>query len=48
MTGPDTETRVITMNNLVSIGNATLIGAEQPATLRAPEIEKGVGCDFAS
>src|SRR5271168_444393 len=36
------------MNNLVSIGNATLIGAEQPATLRAPEIEKGVGCDFDS
>jgi len=26
--------------------NAGLIGIEQPATLRAPEIEKGVGCDF--
>src|SRR5260221_8845708 len=27
-------------------GTATLIGMEQPDTLRAPEIEKGVGCDF--
>src|SRR5215467_7923105 len=27
-------------------GTATLIGIEQPETLRAPEIEKGVGCDF--
>src|SRR5258706_9323670 len=27
-------------------GTATLIGIEQPDTLRAPEIEKGVGCDF--
>jgi quinolinate synthase len=37
------------MNNLISIANSgTLIGAEQPATLRAPEIEKGVGCDFDS
>src|SRR5262245_45223466 len=25
---------------------AGLIGIEQPETLRAPEIEKGVGCDF--
>src|SRR5215470_4468116 len=27
-------------------GTTTLIGIEQPETLRAPEIEKGVGCDF--
>src|SRR5262244_552505 len=27
-------------------GTATLIGIVQPETLRAPEIEKGVGCDF--
>src|SRR5215471_13174880 len=27
-------------------GTATLIGIEQPETLRAPEIEKGGGCDF--
>ncbi len=37
------------MANLVSIArNRTLIGAEQPATVRAPEIEAGVGCDFDS
>ena len=37
------------MPNLVSIsGNTTLIGAHQPATVRAPEIEAGVGCDFDS
>jgi len=37
------------MPNLVSIsGNTTLIGADQPATVRAPEIEAGVGCDFDS
>ena len=37
------------MGNLISITkSATLIGAEQPATVRAPEIEKGVGCDFDS
>jgi quinolinate synthase len=35
------------MSKLASILNATqLIGIEQPETLRAPEIEKGVGCDF--
>ena len=35
------------MSKLTSIPNATqLIGIEQPETLRAPEIEKGVGCDF--
>src|SRR5215468_584343 len=27
-------------------GTTALIGIEQPETLRAPEIEKGVGCDF--
>jgi quinolinate synthase len=37
------------MNQLISIADSpTLIGTEQPATLRAPEIEKGVGCDFDS
>src|ERR1700739_1318452 len=35
------------MSKLTSILNRTrLIGIEQPETLRAPEIEKGVGCDF--
>jgi len=35
------------MSKLTSIaGSAQLIGIEQPETLRAPEIEKGVGCDF--
>jgi quinolinate synthase len=35
------------MSKPTSILNATqLIGIEQPETLRAPEIEKGVGCDF--
>jgi quinolinate synthase len=37
------------MGNLISIAKTpSLIGAEQPATVRAPEIEKGVGCDFDS
>ena len=37
------------MGNLVSISDrSTLIGADQPATIRAPEIEAGVGCDFDS
>jgi quinolinate synthase len=37
------------MSNLVSIAESTtFVGTEQPATLRAPEIEKGVGCDFDS
>src|SRR5882757_4361879 len=37
------------MGNLVSISDSsTLIGAGQPATIRAPEIEAGVGCDFDS
>ena len=35
------------MGNQVSI-SSTLIGADQPATIRAPEIEAGVGCDFDS
>jgi quinolinate synthase len=35
------------MTKLTSIsGSAALVGIEQPETLRAPEIEKGVGCDF--
>jgi quinolinate synthase len=37
------------MSKLSSILNsAQLIGIPQPETLRAPEIEKGVGCDFDS
>ncbi len=37
------------MGNLVSISDSSiLIGGEQPPTLRAPEIEAGVGCDFDS
>src|SRR5262250_1556557 len=35
------------MSKITSILNSTtLIGIDQPATLRAPEVEKGVGCDF--
>jgi len=37
------------MGHLVSIsGSSTIIGAEPPATVRAPEIEPGVGCNFDS
>jgi quinolinate synthase len=36
------------MNSLISITNPSLVGAIQPATLLAPEIEPGVGCDFDS
>ena len=37
------------MSTLISISNSsTLIGAEPPDTIRAPEIEPGVGCDFDS
>ncbi len=37
------------MSKLTSVLNSTqFIGIEQPETLRAPEIEKGVGCDFDS
>src|SRR5215467_15294305 len=36
-----------TMSNLTSVpSRAGLVVIEQPETLRAPEIEKGVGCDF--
>ena len=34
------------MSQITTISSAGLIGIEQPSTLRAPEIEKGVGCDF--
>jgi quinolinate synthase len=35
------------MSKLTSILSSTaLVGIEQPETLRAPEVEKGVGCDF--
>jgi quinolinate synthase len=37
------------MSTVISITNPSLlVGAPQPATLRAPEIEPGVGCDFDS
>jgi quinolinate synthase len=37
------------MGHLVTISDSsTLIGGDQPATVRAPEIEAGVGCDFDS
>jgi len=37
------------MGHLVSISDSsTLIGVDQPATVRAPEVEAGVGCDFDS
>jgi quinolinate synthase len=37
------------MSTLISIANSsTLIGAEPPETIHAPEIEPGVGCDFDS
>ena len=37
------------MSTLISITNPSLVvAAPQPATLRAPEIEPGVGCDFDS
>jgi quinolinate synthase len=37
------------MSTLISIANSsTLIGADAPETLHAPEIEPGVGCDFDS
>jgi len=39
------------MSQLISISDSessTLIGSEQPATVRAPEIEAGVGCNFDS
>jgi quinolinate synthase len=37
------------MGSVTSISkSSTLIGIDQPPTVRAPEIEKGVGCDFDS
>src|ERR1700731_993154 len=37
------------MSTLISIANySILIGGEAPETVRAPEIEPGVGCDFDS
>jgi quinolinate synthase len=36
------------METTVTITKESLAGAEQPSTVRAPEIEKGVGCDFDS
>ena len=37
------------MSHLISISEtSTLVGSVQPATVRAPEIEAGVGCDFDS
>jgi len=37
------------MGNLVSISDSNiLVGADQPATVRVPEIEAGVGCNFDS
>ena len=36
------------MGSIVTIPRNSLAGAEQPSTVRAPEIEKGVGCDFDS
>ena len=37
------------MSNLISIlESSPLVGSHQPATVRAPEIEAGVGCDFDS
>src|SRR6516162_9183084 len=36
------------MAGLTTISNTSLAGLQQPDALRAPEIEKGVGCDFDS
>ncbi|HUE54705.1 MAG TPA: quinolinate synthase NadA [Candidatus Udaeobacter sp.] len=37
------------MSNLISISESSpLVGSHQPETVRAPEIEAGVGCDFDS
>jgi len=36
------------MGTIVTISKDSLAGTEQPSTVRAPEIEKGVGCDFDS
>jgi quinolinate synthase len=36
------------MGSIVAIPKSSLAGTDQPGTVRAPEIEKGVGCDFDS
>lgn len=36
------------MGSITFISKHSLAGMQQPATVRAPEIEKGVGCDFDS
>src|ERR1700751_6464405 len=36
------------MRTLTFISRNSLAGPEQPMTVHAPEIEKGVGCDFDS
>jgi quinolinate synthase len=36
------------MGSIVTIPKNSLAGAEPPSTVRVPEIEKGVGCDFDS
>jgi quinolinate synthase len=36
------------MASIISISTNSLAGTDQPDTVRAPEIEKGVGCDFDS
>ena len=36
------------MGSIVTISKNSLAGAEQPRTVRVPEIEKGVACDFDS
>ncbi len=36
------------MSTLTTISKQSLAGTAQPPTVRAPEIEKGVGCDFDS
>jgi quinolinate synthase len=34
------------MESLTTISKDSLVGLDQPSSVRAPEIEKGVGCDF--
>jgi quinolinate synthase len=36
------------MPTLIDISKRALVGAEQPGTIRVPEIEPGVGCNFDS
>ena len=36
------------MGSIVTISKDPLAGTDQPSTVRVPEIEKGVGCDFDS